>query len=215
MKRAAVLAYGAEITTCDNTPEARAATLAEVVARTGATEIHPFDDDRVIAGAGTAALELMEEIPDLDVVVAPVGGGGLLSGTALATHGMRPATRVIARRTVAGRRRGPLVGHGRAAAAAPAHDDRRRPADRPVGAHVRDHPRARRNDRHRHRAEIVDAMQTVWLYTKQLIEPSAAVAVAAVSSTRSPGARVGVILSGGNVDLDPMFATLRCDAAES
>ena len=85
-----MLAYGAEITSCDNTPEARAATLAEVVARTGATEIHPFDDDRVIAGAGTAALELMEEIPDLDVVIAPVGGGGLLSGTALATHGVRP-----------------------------------------------------------------------------------------------------------------------------
>ena len=123
-----------------NTPEARAATLAEVVARTGAIEIHPFDDDRVIAGAGTAALELVEEIPDLDVVVAPVGGGGLLSGTALAAHGIAPQTRVIggepvladdaARSLATGERQPPL----------PARDDRRRPAHRALRSHVRDHP---------------------------------------------------------------------------
>ena len=209
VKRAAVLAYGAEITTCDNTPEARAATLAEVVARTGATEIHPFDDDRVIAGAGTAALELMEEIPDLDVVVAPVGGGGLLSGTALATHGMRPATRVIAgeplladdasRSLATGELQPPLPPTTIADGLLTGLSER-------TFAIIREHVETIVTVTE---AEIVDAMQTVWLYTKQLIEPSAAVAVAAVKQHTLSGARVGVIVSGGNVDLDPMFATLR------
>ena len=80
-KRASVRRYGAEITSCDNSLDARRAKLAEVLDRTGAVEIHPFDDELVIAGAGTAALELTQEVPDLDVVVAPVGGGGLCSGT--------------------------------------------------------------------------------------------------------------------------------------
>ena len=83
-KRAAVERYGAEISLCDNTLDARRAVLAEVVARTGAVEIHPFDDERVIAGAGTAALELIDEVPGLDAVVTPVGGGGLCSGTCVA-----------------------------------------------------------------------------------------------------------------------------------
>ena len=151
VKRAAVLAYGAEITSCDNTPEARAATLAEVVARTGATEIHPFDDDRVIAGAGTAALELMEEISDLDVVIAPVGGGGLLSGTALATHGCAPQTRVIAGEPVLADDAARSLATGERQPPLPPDDDGRRPADRALRSHVRDHPGARRRDHHRDR----------------------------------------------------------------
>ena len=206
VKRAAVLAYGAEITSCDNTPEARAATLAEVVARTGATEIHPFDDDRVIAGAGTAALELMEEIPDLDVVIAPVGGGGLLSGTALATHGVRPETRVIAgepvladdaaRSLATGERQPPLPPATMADGLLTGLSDR-------TFAIIREHVAEIITVTE---AEILEAMQTVWLYTKQLIEPSAAVAVAAARKHPLDGQRVGVILSGGNVDLDAMFS---------
>ena len=209
VKRAAVLAYGAEITSCDNTPEARAATLAEVVARTGATEIHPFDDDRVIAGAGTAALELMGEIPDLDVVIAPVGGGGLLSGTALATHGVRPETRVIAgepvladdaaRSLATGERQPPLPPATMADGLLTGLSDR-------TFAIIREHVAEIITVTE---AEILEAMQTVWLYTKQLIEPSAAVAVAATRKHPLDGQRVGVILSGGNVDLDAMFSTLR------
>ena len=88
-KQAAVQRYGAEISLCDNTLDARRAELAEVLDRTGAVEIHPFDDERVIAGAGTAALELVREIPDLDVVVTPIGGGGLCSGTAIAVAPIR------------------------------------------------------------------------------------------------------------------------------
>src|SRR6478736_6238916 len=97
-KRAAIEAYGARVVLCEPTLEARVATVAQVIADTGAVEIHPFDNDDVIAGAGTAALELVSEIdtPDrLDVIVAPVGGGGLLSGTALAAHGLDPNLRVI------------------------------------------------------------------------------------------------------------------------
>ena len=93
VKRAAVADYGAEIITCEPTLAARESTLKEVVARTGAAFVHPYDNDDIIAGQGTAALELLTDYPDLDVVMAPVGGGGLLSGTALATRALAPASR--------------------------------------------------------------------------------------------------------------------------
>ncbi len=96
VKKAAVAGYGARIVFCEPTNEAREAALAEVVRETGAAFVHPSNDPRVIAGQGTAALELLEEIPGLDVVMAPVGGGGLLSGTALAVKGVSPRTRVVA-----------------------------------------------------------------------------------------------------------------------
>jgi threonine dehydratase len=209
VKRAAVLAYGATITTCENTPDARAATLAEVVARTGATEVHPFDNDTVIAGAGTAALELLEEIRDLDVVAAPVGGGGLLSGTSLAVHGLGPDMRVLAgepeladdaaRSLATGELQPPLPPTTIA-------DGLLTGLCRRTFAIIREHVDTIITVSEQ---EIIDAMQTVWLSTKQLIEPSAAVAVAAVRKHDLAGARVGIILSGGNVDLEPMFATLR------
>ena len=203
VKRAAVLAYGAEITACDNTPEARAATLAEVVARTGATEIHPFDDDRVIAGAGTAALELLEEIPDLDVVVAPVGGGGLLSGTALATHGMRPATRVD--RAV--NRCWPTTPRARWPPASCSRRSRRRRS--PTGcspassertfAIIREHVETIVTVTE---AEIVDAMQTVWVRHEAAHRTVSRGRGRGGAQHALDGARVGVILSGGNVDLE-------------
>ncbi len=96
VKRAAVQGYGAEIFPCEPTLQAREDRLAEVVAQTGATFIAPYNDYRVIAGQGTCALELCEEVPGLDVVMAPVGGGGLLSGTALAVKGLAPGVQVIA-----------------------------------------------------------------------------------------------------------------------
>ncbi len=96
VKRNAVALYGAEIIFCKPTIEAREEGLATVVDRTGATFIHPYNDYRVISGQGTAALELCEEVPDLDIVMTPVGGGGLLSGTAIATTSISPKTSVIA-----------------------------------------------------------------------------------------------------------------------
>ncbi|MFV2074396.1 MAG: pyridoxal-phosphate dependent enzyme, partial [Thermoanaerobaculales bacterium] len=94
VKRAAVADYGARITECEPTLLARERTLAEVVARTGATFIHPYDEPKVIAGQGTAALELLADIPGLEMVLTPVGGGGLLSGTSIAAAGTLPGAEV-------------------------------------------------------------------------------------------------------------------------
>ena len=95
VKVEAVRGYGARIVFSGSAPEDRERTLVTVVKETGAEFVHPSDDLRVIAGQGTCALEIMEEVPDLDMVITPVGGGGLLSGTALAVRGVAPGTRVI------------------------------------------------------------------------------------------------------------------------
>ena len=95
VKRRAVEAYGGQITLCEPTMRSRQETAAAVQARTGAILIHPYDNDRIIAGQGTAAAELLEEMPDLDMIITPVSGGGLLSGTAIASKGMKPQIRVV------------------------------------------------------------------------------------------------------------------------
>jgi threonine dehydratase len=201
-KRAAIDAYGATVVLCEPTLEAREATVASVIAETGAVEIHPFDNDHVIAGAGTAALELVEEIPGLDAVVAPVGGGGLLSGTALAVHGTDTATRVIGGEPLAADDAARSLAAGHIVAPHP-------PATIADGLLTGLSPRTFAVLAEHvetimtvSEAEIVEAMHFVWSRTKQLIEPSAAVAVAAVRKADLAGARVGIILSGGNVDLD-------------
>jgi threonine dehydratase len=182
-KRTAVQRYGAEITLCDNNLNARRAALAELIDRTGAVEIHPFDDERVIAGAGTAALELTNEIPDLDVVVTPIGGGGLCSGTCVAVAPVR---------VVGGspRDRASTVADGLRTGLSACTEGILRAHD--VEQIVVDE------------AAVVDAMRVVWERTKQLIEPSAAVAFAAARAAALDGARVGIICSGGNVDLDTL-----------
>src|SRR5512132_3665933 len=96
VKKAAVAGYGGKITYCEPTLEAREANLSQIVEETGSAVVHPYNDERVIAGQGTAALELLEEVPNLDVVIAPVGGGGLLSGTSIAATEIKRGIRVIA-----------------------------------------------------------------------------------------------------------------------
>src|SRR6266581_9203760 len=96
VKIRAVESYGAQIIFCEPTEEAREATCAEVIKKTGAMLIHSFENEEVIAGQGTAALELLKDIPDLDIVICPVGGAGLLCGTAVAAKAMRPKIKVIA-----------------------------------------------------------------------------------------------------------------------
>src|SRR5215216_6571463 len=96
VKKNAVAGYGGQITFCSPTLEAREAALTRIYERTGANVVHPYNDERVIAGQGTAALELLEDVPDLDVIIAPVGGGGLLSGTAIAATETKKGIRVIA-----------------------------------------------------------------------------------------------------------------------
>jgi threonine dehydratase len=178
VKVAAVERYGADITWCAPSVDARRAALAAVLAETGAIEIHPYDDERVIAGAGTAALELLDEIDGLDVFVVPIGGGGLASGTCLAAGGRgvigghpvdRNATIADGLRTgCSGTTNAILDAYG---------------VDRVAVSE----------------AEIVDAMERVRVCTAEIIEPSAAVAFAAARAAQLAGARVGIISSGGNV----------------
>src|SRR5437879_8488717 len=96
VKIRAIEGYGAQVVFCESTENAREVTCAEVIKKTGATLIHSFENEHVIAGQGTAAVELLEDVPELDVIICPVGGGGLLSGTAIAAKSMRPQIKVIA-----------------------------------------------------------------------------------------------------------------------
>jgi threonine dehydratase/serine racemase len=203
VKRAAIAGYGARIIECEPTEDSRNETVAQVIAETGAVEIHPFDDDRIIAGQGTAALELLQDGPPLDAIVAPVGGGGLLCGSALAV-GTDPglSTAVYGAEPVAA-------------------DDAQR-SFRTGRLHPSDRPRTVADglltslslrtlavilDRVAdivtvEEGAIIDAMRLLWERTKLLVEPSAAVGPAAVLAGMVPGRRIGVLLSGGNIDLD-------------
>ncbi len=204
VKRRAVAGYGAEIILCAPTLEARESTQAEVIARTGAVPVHPYNDQRVVAGQGTAALELCGDVPDLDGVVAPVGGGGLLSGTALAVAGVSPRTRVFGaepeladdafRSMQTGQIQPPrpplTVADGlRTALCELTFTILRRHAAGIVTVSE---------------DEIIAAMRHIWERMKLVVEPSGAVPLAALLFHRDafPGQRFGLILSGGNVDLD-------------
>jgi threonine dehydratase len=204
VKRAAVAGYGARIVTAGSHPLDRERELEAVIAETGATFVHPSNDPRVIAGQGTAALELLEEIPDLDVVLAPVGGGGLLAGTALAVAGRSPRTRTVAAEPAAvddayrsfrdGRIHPPTNGETVADGLRTFLGDVNFPI---IRQHVAEIATVGEE-------AIVDAMHLVWERVKIIIEPSSAVPVAALLERKLDprGKRIGVILSGGNVDLD-------------
>lgn len=205
VKRAAVAAYGADVVLCEPTLEARERTLAEAVAESRQAVVHPYDDASVIAGQGTAALELVEDVPDLDVVLVPIGGGGLASGTALAVRGTSPGTRVVAVE--------PL---GADDAYRSFRSGERLPSVAPdtiadgllTSLGVRNFELVRRHvdDIVRVSEEaIVRAMRLVWERMKIVVEPSGAVPLAALldgAVEGLAGKRIGVVLSGGNVDLD-------------
>jgi threonine dehydratase len=204
VKRAAVEGYGAEIITCEPTLQAREETLKAVVERTGAVFVHPYDNEAIIAGQGTAAVELLEEVPDLDLVMAPVGGGGLLSGTALAVKAMVPKARIIAAE--------PMGADDAARSLAAGHIIPSVAPDTVADGLLtslgeRNFPIIKKNvsaiwtvgD-----PKIIAAMRLIWERMKIVIEPSAAVCLAAVLARPGEvaGLRIGIILSGGNVDLD-------------
>lgn len=206
VKVRAVESYGARVVFCEPTEESRQATCAEVIRQTGATLIHSFENEHVMAGQGTAAVELLEDVPDLDVILCPVGGGGLLSGTAIAAKSIRPQIQVIAvepenaddaaqsfragkrivakkkftiadgLRTNVGERTFPII---------------RRCVDDIVTVSEE---------------AIVAAMRAIWETMKIVVEPSAAVPYAAVREGKIDTAqrRIGIILTGGNVDLDAL-----------
>jgi threonine dehydratase len=203
VKRQATLGYGARITPCAPTIEARQTTLEEVQAETGATFIHPFDDYNVIAGQATASLELMETVPDLDDIIAPIGGGGLMSGTCLAAHGVATGMRVFGAEPEAvddawrSLKSGTLERNESTNTIADGLKTNLSPKTFAIiQAHLQE-------DLLVTEGQIVEAMQLIWSRMKIIIEPSCAVPLAAI--LRNPevfeGRRVGVILTGGNVDL--------------
>lgn len=203
-KIAAIEAAGARIELCDPGMPAREKRLAEIRATEKAELVHPFDDERIIAGQGTAALELLAEIPSLEVISAPVGGGGLIGGTALAAKGTVPGIRVVGAEPEqaddafqsfrSGERRAvtmpKTIADGlRGSIGVRNFELLRRLVDDVVTVSE---------------TQIVDAMRIVLADFKLLIEPSSAVAVAAVLAGKSckPRQRIGLVISGGNVDLD-------------
>jgi threonine dehydratase/serine racemase len=202
-KRRAVEDFGAVVVPCVPTLQAREETTARLLEETGAVLVHPYDNAVVIAGQGTAARELLQEVPDLDIVVAPVGGGGLLSGTAIATAALAPTAAVWgaepsgaddAQKSLAAGRIVPVdsprtVADGLRATIGPL----------PLAVLTAHGVKIATVDD----TAILAAMRFFWERTKLIIEPSAAVAVAALLERAIPaaGTRVGVILSGGNLDL--------------
>ncbi|HOX82190.1 MAG TPA: pyridoxal-phosphate dependent enzyme [Chryseolinea sp.] len=213
IKKRGVLGYGGEIFECEPTLASRESTLAEVIKRTGANEIHPFNNYDVMIGQGTAAKELFEEVSDFDFVIAPVGGGGLLSGTALATQYFSANTTVIAAepegaddayRSKQSGKIEPSQSNSIADGLLTTLGDKTFPIIRDTVKEV-----ITVSD-----AEIISAMQLIWERMKIIVEPSGAVPLAAVlkSKEKFSGKRVGIILTGGNVDLEralKLFATLK------
>lgn len=206
VKKDAVRSYGAEVIECDPTLDAREQGVRDVIARTGATLVHPFDDDRVIAGQATAAKELIEDYGRdhrFDVILAPVGGGGLLSGTALATHYFSPGTTVIA---------GEPEGAADAVLSFQSGHVEKAPYVNTIAdglltnlsertlTIIREHVQAILTVSD---PEIIAAMRLVWERMKIIIEPSCAVPLAVVlkHKDRFAGQKLGIILTGGNVDL--------------
>ena len=206
VKIRAVQGYGAEVVFCEPTEESREIKCAEVINQNGATLIHSFENEHVIAGQGTAALELLEDIPNLDVIMCPVGGGGLLSGTAIAAKSMRPQIKVIAvepenaddaaQSFRAGRR---LVTEKKFTIADGLRTNIGEPNFAIIQQCVDDIVTVSEE-------AIVSAMRTIWETMKIVIEPSAAVPYAAIQESKVDvgGNGVGVILTGGNVDLDAL-----------
>ncbi len=203
VKLAAIKSYGATIVPCEPTVVSREATAKRVQTENGATFIHPYDNEVVIAGAGTAALELLTDRPDLDLVMAPVGGGGLLSGTSIASTELSRNVRVIAAEPAGADdacrsfRTGKLIPQTNPVTIA----DGLRTSLSPLTFGI---IRERVTDIVTvSEEEIIETMRLVWERMKIVIEPSSAVPIAAVLNGKVPGAgsRIGIILSGGNVDL--------------
>ena len=204
IKIANVEGFGAHVHFCAPTLVARVETCATVARTTGATLVHPYDDVAVIAGQGTAALELIEAVPDLDVIVAPVGGGGLLAGTAIAARGVRPDIAVMGAEPAgaddAARSFASGVLQTLAQPRTIADGLRASLSERTLRA-LREHVSAIGTCSEE---AIVAAMRSTWERMKIVIEPSSAVPLAALleGALAAPGKAIGVIVTGGNVDLD-------------
>ena len=203
IKKKAVAGYGAKITFCEPTLQARETTLAKIVAETGATEIHPYNNFHVIAGQGTAAKELIEDFGDFDMIIAPVGGGGLLGGTAISTKYLLPQCKIIAAeplgaddafRSFQAKKIIPSVNPKTIADGLLTSLGERNFAI--ISDKVDDIVTVSEE-------KIVEAMRMIWERMKIIIEPSSAVPLAAILEGKIDiqNRKTGIILSGGNLDL--------------
>jgi threonine dehydratase len=203
IKKKAVAGYGAKITFCEPTLTARESTLDQVVKETGASFIHPYNNFQVVCGQGTASVELLEDQPDLDIIVTPVGGGGLLSGTATAVKGILPGIRVVAAEPLNANDAWQSFHSGKIV---PSHNPKTI-ADgllTSLGDLTFAIIRQKVDDILTVTEEnIIIAMRTIWERMKIIVEPSAAVTLGIILEHPEyfRGKKVGLILSGGNVDL--------------
>ncbi|GJD53583.1 L-threo-3-hydroxyaspartate ammonia-lyase [Methylobacterium crusticola] len=202
-KKDAVQGYGARVVECEPSTSSREAVFAEVVAATGAEFVHPYNDPRVIAGQATCSRELIEQVAGLDAVIAPIGGGGMVSGTCLTLsnlasniriYGAEPEQADDAYRSF---KAGHIIADDAPSTIA---DGLKVPLKELTWHFVRNHVT---DILTASEAEIVEAMELTWKRMKILIEPSCAVPLATILKNRDvfAGKRVGVILTGGNVDL--------------
>jgi threonine dehydratase len=205
-KKDAVLGYGGVVTECEPSTSSREAVFAEVQATTGGNFVHPYNDPRVIAGQGTCSRELIDQTGSLDVVVAPIGGGGMISGTCLTLSNIAPATQIIAAEpeqaddAYRSFKAGHIIADDAPVTVA---DGLKVPLKELtwhfVSSHVTDILTASEE-------EIVEAMKLIWKRMKIVIEPSSAVPLATIlkNKDRFANKRIGVIITGGNVDLDAL-----------
>ena len=203
-KKDAVRGYGGRVVECEPSTTSREAVFAEVVAQSGAEFVHPYNDPRVIAGQGTCSKELLEQVPDLDAVIAPIGGGGMVSGTCLTLSNLAPDVRIYAAEpeqaddAARSFRAGHIIADDAPQTVA---DGLKVPLKDLTWHFVRNHVTdilTASED------EIVEAMKLIWKRMKIVMEPSSAVPLATILKNPDvfAGKRVGVIITGGNVDLD-------------
>ncbi|MEL7020957.1 MAG: pyridoxal-phosphate dependent enzyme [Bacteroidota bacterium] len=203
VKRKATAGYGAHITLCKPTLQAREQTLSEVVADTGATFIHPYNHYDVIAGQATCAKELIEEVDALDTIIAPIGGGGLMSGTAITTRHLLPQARIVGAEpklvndAYLSWKAGHIVKNTRTDTIA---DGLKTNLGEKTFAVIQQYVDDIITVSE---AEIIAAMRLIWERMKIIIEPSCAVVLAIVLQQKEKfaGQRIGLIITGGNVDV--------------
>ncbi len=205
-KKDAVRGYGGVITECEPSTSSREAVFAEVAARTGADFVHPYNDPRVIAGQGTCSRELMEQVSGLDAVIAPIGGGGMVSGTCLTLSHIAPKVEIFAAEpeqaddAYRSFKAGHIIADDAPNTVA---DGLKVPLKENTWHFVKNYVTDILTASEQ---EIVDAMKLTWQRMKIVIEPSCAVPLATILKNRDrfAGKRVGVIITGGNVDLDKL-----------
>ena len=205
-KKDAVRGYGGRVVECEPSTSSREAVFAEVVAETGAEFVHPYNDPRVIAGQATCSRELNDLVPDLDIVIAPIGGGGMISGTCLTLSRVAPRVKIYAAEpkqaddAARSFRAGHIIADDAPETVA---DGLKVPLKELTWHFVQKHVTDILTTEE---GEIIDAMKMIWKRMKIVIEPSSAVPLAAILKNPATfrGQRVGVIITGGNVDLDKL-----------